>query len=389
MRLIQRLFCWLLIGCAAVVPAMAEEAKIPFAAVEEMRFEGAEASYVVCPVFQVGEDAALSAKINEQIQNQALIMSYVQLLSQITEGSAGLRMDYEMTPRDGNAPVVSIVFSAQGKMLSGRPSQVYYPMVVDLRTGDHVTLEQLVRDPDAFAEFVEMYVEDHADGIISTHMENTELFPVPLDCFSLDEMGITFYYNAKQLSFLSGYAGSIMIPYHEMQEYLDLSENSVLSVMGYAERMIKSNMDTAKQITLTAEAGFLGELPVELGMPLEKAIQTFRSTIDAGFYPTGAYYEMEDARLRSALLLTGDSEETVTGIYSRNISLWGIRTGCSHREEWLQILGEPDFTMEMGESDASQYLLCAGTSDYYDYGEHQLQLHTDADGVLYAVILTQ
>ncbi|MBR6526115.1 MAG: hypothetical protein IKT57_09080 [Clostridia bacterium] len=387
MRLLNRFVCLVLFACMAFAAVCAEEIA-PFAKIEEMRIEGAQESYVACPVFTVGQDAEISARINEMIQNQACIMPYVQLLSQITEGSTGLQMGYEMSPSDANVSIVSIVFSARGKMLTGRPSQIYYPMVMDLVSGEQVKLEQVVTNVDDFAAFVEMFVEDHAESILSTHMENSELFPVPLDNYALDETGITFYYDAEQLSFLSGFAGSITIPYHEMAAYLNLSENSVLDRLGYAELMLACHEDTEEKVRLASESGVLGALPVQIGMTLEDAFDSFRSTVDAGFYPAGAYYEMEDARLRGSLLLTDAQEENVTGIYSRNISLWGIRTGCTTREEWMQVLGTPDFSMEMGDSEAGQYLLCAGVSDYYDYGEYQLQLHADVDGVLYAAVLT-
>ena len=70
---------------------------------------------------------------------------------------------------------------------------------------------------------------------------------------------------------------------------------------------------------------------------------------------------------------------------AKEISLYGLVTGKTHRDTWLSLLGEPVFTLEMGESEATPYLLCPGISDYYTYGDYELMLHSDEEGVLYAV----
>ena len=370
--------------CLLFTGALAQEAEEIL--VSDFCVEGAADSYVRCPVLTIPQDEELSAKVNQLIQTNACVSEYVHLISQITEGSTGLRMDYAMT--DADRPFVSIVFSVSGKMLTGRPSQKYYPMVIDMTTGEMITPDQVFLDDEEAMWALEAYMEEHVTDILSTHMENSDLLPVPFESFALDESGITFYYDASQLSFLSGYSGAVTVPYHEMAEYLDISPNSVLGKMGIAESMIAPGEKTAERIAASAAEGKLGALPAVVGMNVKDAFDRFRSTIDAGFYPGGAYYEMEDSHLRDAVLLTDVDETAVTGILAKRISLWGIRTGITSRDEWQQILGKPQFTMEMGENDGSMYLLCAGTSDYYDYGEYTLQLHADKNGILYAAVLT-
>ena len=53
------------------------------------------------------------------------------------------------------------------------------------------------------------------------------------------------------------------------------------------------------------------------------------------------------------------------------------------------MLGEPDASVALNEDDAYAYNLETGTSDYYNYGAHQLRLHADAEGVLRNIFITQ
>ena len=50
-------------------------------------------------------------------------------------------------------------------------------------------------------------------------------------------------------------------------------------------------------------------------------------------------------------------------------------------------MGEPDETMTFTDSMAYDYGLPVGESDIYHFGEHELRLHADTDGVLRAVQL--
>ena len=65
----------------------------------------------------------------------------------------------------------------------------------------------------------------------------------------------------------------------------------------------------------------------------------------------------------------------------------GLLIGQAVREDWHAILGEPDETMTFTDSMAYDYGLPVGESDIYHFGEHELRLHADTDGVLRAVQL--
>ena len=60
----------------------------------------------------------------------------------------------------------------------------------------------------------------------------------------------------------------------------------------------------------------------------------------------------------------------------------GLLIGQAVREDWRAILGDPDETMIFTDSMAYDYGLPVGESDVYHFGEHELRIHADADGVL-------
>lgn len=347
---------------------------------------GAAASYVRYPVAD-GENADV---INALLAENGRLADYVQLLSTVQDnGGTGLQVDYAMTPADGENDIVSVVLSAQGKMLSGPPGQAYYPLVLDRTTGQQVTAAQVFADVDEARGVIEGYLMETVESTLSTYMENNALVPVPMERFSLDEGGVTFYYESSQLSFLSGFCGAVTVPYDVLYDVLDVSDGSVVTRSGLAAEYMQVTDETAEKVRRDAEDGRLWGVPAVIGMPLADALAAYQDTVDSGFYPGGAYYETEEASLRGTCLITDENEETVTALLSTNVSLHGLRTGSTTREAWRAVLGEPDYTIEMTGVEAESHLLCDGEGDYYELDGVRLTLHADQQGVLYAVVLTE
>ena len=141
---------------------------------------GAAASYVRYPVAD-GENADV---INALLAENGRLADYVQLLSTVQDnGGTGLQVDYAMTPADGENDIVSVVLSAQGKMLSGPPGQAYYPLVLDRTTGQQVTAAQVFADVDEARGVIEGYLMETVESTLSTYMENNALVPVPMERF--------------------------------------------------------------------------------------------------------------------------------------------------------------------------------------------------------------
>jgi hypothetical protein len=68
---------------------------------------------------------------------------------------------------------------------------------------------------------------------------------------------------------------------------------------------------------------------------------------------------------------------------------WGLCIGETRQEAWREILGEPEHTVTLTEEMAEERRREAGMCDYYRFGEHQLQLYTDAEGTLLSITLTE
>lgn len=285
--------------------------------------------------------------VNEMIWERMQLSAY-QNVMKFGTGNAGLQVDFESTLQ-GN--VLSLVISANGKMPAGRPSQVYYPLNIDLLTGEEIPFDVLFADAEGALAYMELRLEEREESL-STHLENRSLFPVPVERYTLDENGgLTVWYERDQLSFLSGFSGSVYFRFSELEPYYDLSEN------GYVNRILEKD----------TEVGFWNGLGDRncLGLSLEDALKKYRSTVDSEYYPGGAVYETEDARMQGTLLITDETEETVKGLISSNLDDNGIVTGKTTLQEAKMLLGDEGVSMLIDEETALQYRVCAGESMTY------------------------
>ena len=346
------------------VPAMDETNVMPM---EEMIAQGMD--FMMVPEIDGDHADAINAAVREKAQ----IAAFENIMTFGT-GSAGLQVFPAAHLVKGN--VYSLSISANGKMPVGRPSQVYYPMTFDMTTGEEIPFEALFSDPDGAMAYMEEKVEGMEEGL-STHLENNQLLPVPFERYTMDEHGnMTIWYERDQLSFLSGFSGSVYFRFSELEPYYDLSEG------GYLYSILTDEGDN----------GFLHGLGEGncLGWPMETALKYFRSTIDSEYYPGGACYEVEDAALQGALLLTDESEETVLGILVANLDDNGIITGKTTLDEAKRILGGDCVSMELDGNIAMEYRVCAGVAVTYrkamsirgDEKNVSYTLYADEEGVI-------
>ena len=354
--------------------------------IQEHREEGVGGSFVRWPELMTEDTAFLHAveKINHAIQDAAHISAYAQLLLTVSEGSTGLKMDYEIGALSyfsaemaqgqsqlGN-PYLSILFSAEGKMLKGRPAQIYYPMTFDLRTGERVSFDELFTNPDAVKEQIEAMLEADVEPTLSTYLENRQLFPVPYDRFYLDGFGhLIFLYEQDQLSFLSGYSGSISFRYSELAPVAVFSSEEL---KGYFNPLLTASEET--RLSFTRQ--MMRSLPVatyraiSLGYDLANVLAEFRSTTDSGYYPDGSYYEVEDANYRGTLILTDKSEKTVTGLLTSRTDLVDIQTGKTALDDAIALIGEePAVRLPIDETAAEMYRVCPGSVALYTFTDLQ------------------
>lgn len=389
---------------AVILPAAAENAPASgTVTAQKETLRGASDSFVSFPVLASSDEsqAAVIGRVNQAIRQKARIQEYSQLLSAITEGSQGLRMDYDLALPYGDvelgwpaARYASILFSAQGKMLSGRPSQIYYPMTFDLSTGEEVPFDRLFTDPEGARAFIEEYVMEEVAPTLSTYLENSDLLPVPFDRFFLDGMGrVIFLYENRQLSFLSGFSGAVAFRYSELWDYLDTSETGVPMQALYHPDQYPASPTAASLGEKNGEWAYNGALyglgiDLYLGDSLEETLAKYRAAADSEFYPGGAYYEVEEAALRGTLILTDENEETVTGLLSSRVDHFGIETGKTTLADAVSLMGyQPLVQLPIDEIAAEMYRVCPGVAAAYSYTDMEqnkltFTLFADSDGIV-------
>ena len=322
-------------------------------------------------------------KVNQAIQEKARISEYTALLSTLTAGGVGLRMDYratitgyadsELHAFQVTEPYLSLLFSAEGKMLWGRPSQVYYPMTFNLATGEEVPFDALFSDPEGAKAYIENALEAEVEPALSTYLENSQLFPVPFERFYLDSTGhILLYYENSQLSFLSGMSGAVCFQYSELWPWLNLAEDGVIPQLPYYRFVLsKSPEERGEQLWQFLRSGTL--LMGDTTLRVHQRFSDFETmpvhfTTDSGFYPGGAYLEAEEACFRGALILTDEDEDLITGFLTSRADLMGLVAGKTSLEEAVSLLGRgPDAELALDETAAERYKVCPGTAAIYQF----------------------
>ena len=352
------------------------------AAAEELRYEmkttdNGSGSFVSLPEFS----GAGAEKINETVRSGARVDEYLALLENIGAGGVGLRVKSEVWPADGGAPAVSVLVSAKGRMLEGRPSQVWYPFVFDAATGETLCASDLFADLAEAEAWLNDYLEREVEENLSSYLENRELLPVPLDRFALCGRGVTFLYEYNSLSFLSGDAGAVTVPYFELRP--------LLSGEGPLAFLAEEEDPEACRENLASEAaeGKLPGLDAYVGEAWEEARELFHTPFDPEVCPGGLLWETEDSRLRDCLLITDGGEAEVTGIICTRLSLCGMESGKAERGAWRALFGTPEKSVEMTPHEAAAWRLAPGGCDLYRFGEMLLLLHADEEGVFDACVL--
>lgn len=311
------------------------------------------------------ENSLAADKINRQVMAEARIDEYIALLNRISENGTGLKVTCNAAIGD---TAYSVVITAEGKMLSGPPAKVYYPMTFDRRTGERLPLDALFTDPARAKEVMETVIADEIEPHLSDYLGNSSLFPVPYDRYALDGQGhITFYYEKEQLSFLSDDPGAISFRYSELWDALNTAQDAPCMDVQRGEfanqyaPVRQEGFSPKNAFRAQCENGILyGITQVRVAQSLEEALETLRATTDSGYYPGGAYYETEAPALRGTLLLTNEEEQTVTGLLTSRLDSFGIETGKTTLREAVGLLGDPSAVMNLDGDTAERYRVCPG-----------------------------
>lgn len=288
--------------------------------------------------------------------------------------------------------VISCVVSAEGALADSRSTHRWTWTNIDLRDGHEITLDELFADGEAAREALEEYLDFEVAPELSAHLANSELTPLP-DGFRLERTGLTLLYPVNRLSTLRDRAGAVKIGWNEIREYLDNGEDGIPARIGAAEMMTLDDK-SADRIREMAESGRLPDIPVKIGEGLKALTDHYHLLTDPDVYEGGRLFALEGACFRNVFLMTDFLSEKwddsiVQGIRMDRGCAWGLCIGETAREDWRAALGEPDAETGLEAEKAEANRMEPGACDYYNFGDYQLRLYCDMDGVLSSIVLTE
>lgn len=356
--------------------------------VEETRTQIGD-NFVSYPQLKGMEDTTVQAQINDDIVLSARVTEHLLTLVTLGDNSWGLHVSYQvLMKRDG---VLSVLIDAEGKMPNGRQGQEYTALTYDLTTGDRLTLDALFADSASAVSAMEEWAEASLEAEMTGYTEHNAVSPLPVDSFTLDEDGLTFWYPADQLQWLSGYSGACQFRYDELQSLLRTESDALPARLGLLEEKL-SAQTAAELIAQSVQSGKLPNLPVSLGDSIPQVTESYRLSRTPDAFPGGRYFVLEAPAFREILVISDslegdDANAVVEGIQQRRGGLAGLMIGKATRQEWQTILGQPDENVILSENMAYDYGLPAGQYDLYLFGENELRLYADENGILSAIQL--
>lgn len=373
---------WLMPGFALAEKAPSQPS------VEETRTQIGD-NYVSYPQLKGMADESVQTKINDDIVLSAGVTDHLLTLVTLGDNSWGLRVSYQvLMNRD---EVLSILIEAEGKMPNGRQGQEYTALTYDLTTGNRLTLDALFADSASAVSVMEEWAEASLEAEMTGYTEHNAVSPLPVDSFTLDEDGLTFWYPADQLQWLSGYSGACQFRYDELQSLLRTDSDGLPARLGLLEKPLSAKA-AAELIVQSVQSGKLPHLPVALGDSIPQVTEAYRLSRTPDAFPGGRYFVLEAPAFREILVISDslegdDANAVVEGIQQRRGGLGGLMIGKTTRQDWQAILGQPDENVTMSESMAYDYGLPAGAYDRYLFGENELRLYADENDVLSAIQL--
>lgn len=376
--------------------ASAEEGEIPSLEWFETRGLELGENSVRYPALREGIlPAELTEKINERMLEDGEIREYVSRMSQLISGGR-LEVSWRGCVM---GPVFSFEISAEGALKTPRETHRRLSGNLDLRDGHEIVPEEIWTDPEEARGRIEQYLEENLAPELSAHLLNSSLVPLP-ERFRLTERGLILLYEIDQLSTLSDRAGDVLIPWNAVQDSLNRNGDGIPEALGlflreaWTEETEEISEDQLQAIREAAAEGCFPGIPAKLGDPLQALTEEWHLLTDPDVYALGRFFSLEGAPFQQVFLMTdflseGWENSVVDGIRADSGSLYGLSIGGTKQEVWRRFLGEPDHTIEFDEEQAEAYRTVPGSRDYYEAGEHRLQLHADREGMLTSIILSE
>ncbi len=368
----------LILSILTAFPAFAQEESVPSVTELSVAYENAA---VRCPQISGVERAD---EINQAILDE---LNWNLLITQNENGNS-LDVSYQCYLGE---KFVSVLFSLSGEIPSSRYERAYKSVAFSLETGEKITLDALFSDVSAAAEHMEGILMDTLPDDLFFYCDNTDISPMPLDCFFIDDSGLTIGYDYGSFSLLSGYAGKAHFYPYEIAEYLNTDEDSIALLLWANELGLTDKAEREALMREDIKSGRITGLPYMLGDSLENCINEYRLLTTPDYITGSRIVEFEEARTRGSRVLTDALTSTtqnsdVLGVRAYRASLYGIlTTGVSAKEDAIAELGEPESSVTLDAYAAQDWQLPSGESIYYTIEGRNLRLHFTEDGILYMI----
>ncbi|MBE5813640.1 MAG: hypothetical protein E7320_00340 [Clostridiales bacterium] len=377
--LLALLFCF-----TPFLAAVAEDAQPELPTVNSILMEQ-DGNRLEYPQLTGWPDSRVQQRINDDIILSANITSHMITFASLSADSLwGLQVSYDAYATDH---VVSFVIYADGKMPNNRQGHTVTPLTYDLSTGKQLKPAALFADPEAAQQWLEEAAERNLSSEMSNYESSGSILPLPVERFSLDATGITFWYEPEQLTTVSGKPGACRFDYTELQHLL-ITDGLPADLCAISPRMTADEQHTL--VLSTLEEGKLPQLPVTLGDAMTDIIDAYGLSRTPDEFPGGRYFVLEEPIFQNILLISDAMQSSyegsvLEGIQLRRGAFCGLLVGEATRKEWLLVLGEPQETIEMTENMAYDYNLPTGTCDIYSHAGNTVRFYADENGVLAAV----
>ena len=383
-RMIHRGFCLAAVLAVLVSVCVAEGAF-------EVADEGLDLTETVSvhyPVVSGSTDTELLGKVNGLIREKCRVGDYLTRMASLLSGG-NLKADWKAGVM---GDVFSCAVSAEGMVDSTRSTYVWTAVSVDLRDGREIAFRELFTDADAAREAIGAYLEETVAPDLSAHLLNSELTPVP-ELFLLERSGLTLLYPVEQLSTLSDRAGDIRIGWNVLKDVLDPDEDGIPARIGAWDAAVLTAKG-AEQLRADAAEGRMTDVPVIIGDSVQEMTDRYHQLTDWDGIEDGRLFALEGGCFRGVYLITDNltvdwKDSKVLGLRMDQGCLWGLCPGETARTDWLDVMGEPDGSAEIGAEKAEANRLVPGMCDYYRCGDRLLQLYSDEDGTLFSIYLTE
>ena len=188
---------------------------------------------------------------------------------------------------------------------------------------------------------------------------------------------------------ISGTVGACAFYYYEIREWLDTESDrfGTLFAPDYEQN------DAAELIEKAVSEGVSPQLPFALDVQVGTYLETYPLINDPDYTLTSLVYQFEDPVLRQSGVETWvydeapEEERKITAIRSSRIDFYGIQVGISTLDECAALLGEPRETLSYDDEQAVDMLLTPGESLLYTFGDNELEIHADEQGIVSCVIV--